>query len=132
MRDITIHEKVESFLGQHDHQCEESCQEEPDHHSVESSQDEPELNSISPQHETFHDQLSQQLAGCPPAQVGGEVESSRDQLVQQWVESSSDNNHIKYYPPVKSPVLVNKPYTPSCLYNIASAWNHYILCFVFP
>ena len=97
---LTIHQRVESTLEQQGHHWAESSQEESDHQWAESSQEEPgrqEVGSISRNQEPVEsslDQLTQQVV----------EESSHDQLVQQWVESSDDNNHIKYYPPVKSPV----------------------------
>lgn len=105
--DVAVHQRVESTLEQQGHQWAESSQEEPGHQWAESSQEEPgrqEVGSISCDREPVEsslDQLTQQVVACSPPSGG---KSSHDQLVQQWVEPSDDNNHIKYYPPVKSPV----------------------------
>ena len=92
---MAVHQRVESTLEQQGHQWAESSQEEPGH---------LEVGSISRDQEPVEsplDQLTQQVVACSPPSGG---ESCHDQLVQQWVKPSDDNNHVKYYPPVKSPV----------------------------
>ena len=107
VRDVPIHQRVEPSPDETHHQWAESSLEQDDHQWAESSQDEPprqEVDSISRDQEpieTSQDQPTQQLA-CSGPSVGEGMESSPDQLVQEWVKSS-ENNQIKYYPPVKSP-----------------------------
>lgn len=99
LRDVSVHEPSQ------DHHWVVSSQDEPGSQCAECSQEEPDHPELSPNRqpvESCQDQLIQQLVRYSPPDREW-VESSRDQLVQQWMESSSDN-HIKYYPPVKSPV----------------------------
>ena len=105
VQEAAIHQRVSnSSIEQQGHQWAESSQEEPGHQWAEPSRDEPagrqNVDSVYQDREpveSCQDLLTQRLA---PSGEG--VESSREQLVQQWVEPSSDNDHLKYYPPVKS------------------------------